>query len=91
MLEWDIYEVRPGRTPIVGVNFRNTVKKFSLAKEIDLLIDNSQDRECVRFAVISDTDVSSVKEFIVEKFPGATIEKVKGHIKNPVLSAMYCN
>lgn len=93
LLEWNIYEVT-SENDLQGVKFRGTLRKFSIEKGINLLVENDEkDKNCVRFAVLSDIQESEVQilfEFIKQIDNKIEIEFVD-KIINPVLSKLKVN
>jgi hypothetical protein len=92
LLKWDIYEVKSNVTPIVGAMFRGRVRKFCLEKNINVLVENTQDIErCVRFGVFSGFDVSIIVDYLEKILDGVSIELVLRKVSNPVLSKLKIN
>lgn len=92
VLSWDIYEISSESNTIRGAKIRGRIRKFGLVNSINVLAENTEDEEgMVRFALISGTDVTSVRDFILKKVPDAVIELKQADVKNPVLSKMKVN
>ena len=63
-----------------------------MRNNIDVLPENAVDKEnVVRFAVISETDVEKLADFVYEQFGNVKIENIARAIKNPVLSKWKVN
>lgn len=92
LLSWDIYEVHPHTTPVVGVMFRGRVRKFCLGQKINILLENTVDVDGrVRFALLHQEDPNAVIEFIKSIAEAAEVECIKKQVHNPVLSKIKVN
>lgn len=91
-LIWDIYEIQSDADTLHGVMLRGRIRKFTIENEISCLTENASDKEnVVRFALLANSDVSKVTEFVQKLLPGAAVSKVLGAIENPVLSKLKVN
>ncbi len=92
LIEWDMYEVSSEKHPLTGNMVRGRLRKFCLGRSINVLVENTQDKEArIRFAVISGTDISLIKEFFKNLFNDVLIKRVFEKIKNPILAKIKCN
>lgn len=92
IIKWDIYEIRTGETPIVGVMFRGRVRKYCLEQNRNVLVENAQEADgAVRFAVPTGEDVSGILAYLGTIVPDVKIEMVQENIPNPVLSKLIVN
>lgn len=91
-LYYDIYEVSTYESPINGVKFRGRIRKFGLNNDINVLVENTQDKaNGVRFAVLNKPDAAVIKSYVHHVLPDATVTLVLEHIPNPVLSKLKVN
>lgn len=89
-----MYEVYSNQTPIHGVKLRGTVRKRANDNWINLLIENArdiEDRQCVRFCVLSENDYSKIYEYIQTLVPDVEITLVIDQISNPIPSSLKHN
>ena len=92
LIEWDLYEVSSTKHSLTGNRVRGRLRKFSLENNINLLVENTTDKEArIRFAVISNSEITLIKDFLTKLFGDVLIEKVFDKVKNPVLSKMKVN
>ena len=92
VLSWDIYEISAKETELHGVKFRGRIRKFGLVNSINILAENTEDEEGkVRFAVLSGSDVTSIREFLKKLVPDVVVELKRADVRNPVLSKMKVN
>lgn len=97
MILRNIYEVSTKHTPIHGVKFRWTIRKLGIQHDITVLLENASDKDnVVRFALITvsptlDQDIEIISNYIYQKIPDASIQKVLSSIQNPVLSKLDIN
>ena len=92
LLHWDIYEIQPNGTAIVGVMFRGRIRKFCLKQDRNVLTQNAVDAEqCVRFAIPTGEDPHDIIKYIQTIAPDATIPCLKENVPNPVLSKLKVN
>jgi hypothetical protein len=92
LLKWNIYEITTETTQLIGVSFRGRVRKFALLQSINLLIENTENKEnCVRFAVLNVEDLKPINEYIKTIANDATINLVAKQVANPVLSKLTVN
>jgi len=92
VLLWDLYEVRSPEVPIHGIKLRGRIRKFTLENDITCIMENASDEEnTVRFALLADTNVESISEFIRGLAPQIIISQSLKSIQNPVLSKLKVN
>lgn len=92
LIIWDIYEVRPSSTPVTWVSFRWRLRKFAVEKNINLLVENTEDIVwSTRFALISWESSEEIKSYIFKKYLGTQIELVMKDTPNPILSKLRTN
>lgn len=92
MLHWDVYEITSEAHSLNGVMLRGRIRKFSLEKEIDVLVENTEDIENgVRFAVMVGTEIQDIKIYLQSILPDVKIIQVRESLKNPVLSKLKVN
>ena len=92
LIEWDLYEVSSIKNPLTKNKVRGRLRKFSLENNINLLVENTMDKDArIRFAVISNSDITLIKDFLTKLFDDVLIEKVFDKVKNPVLSKVKVN
>ncbi len=90
LLLWDIYEITSTQS-LQGVMLRGRLRKFANQEDVNLLVENDENENVVRFAVFEGCDVSLVADYIRSMIPGAQIECVRERISNPVLSKLKVN
>ncbi|PIZ94714.1 MAG: hypothetical protein COX81_02810 [Candidatus Magasanikbacteria bacterium CG_4_10_14_0_2_um_filter_37_12] len=91
-LTWDLYEVTSEDGRLVGNSVRGRVRKFALQQNINLLVENSQDKEnTIIFALLSGNTTEPIVEFIKNLFPDVHVESIGKGIENPVLSRFQVN
>ncbi|MFA5946616.1 MAG: hypothetical protein WC813_01185 [Patescibacteria group bacterium] len=90
LLHWDIYEMTSS-TSLQGVMLRGRLRKFANQLGENLLVENDEDGVIVRFAVLTGSDASPMKNYILSVVPGAQIERVQENLPNPVLSKLKVN
>lgn len=92
LLTWDIYEITTEETPINGVMLRGRIRKFWLEKEINILVENTQDIEAsVRFAILYWEDASLVINYLRKIIKDVNVKLVLEWVKNPILSKLKIN
>lgn len=92
LLHWDIYEISTKESPINGVMFRGRIRKLGLEKQFNVLVENSQDAENgVRFAVLEETSVEQVANYVHSILDDSVIVLVAKSVANPVLSKLKVN
>jgi hypothetical protein len=92
ILYWDIYEIRSDTTPLQDIKLRGKIRKFTMEKEITCLTENASDeKNVVRFALLTNIDPRAVSEFIKNLLPKAEITESFKNISNPVLSKLKVN
>lgn len=93
-MNWDIYEITSKGESLQRVMFRGRIRRFGLVEGFNVLVENVAEDEkenAVRFAVLNKEDAERVKSFIKKIFPAASVSKVLGGVKNPVLSKLKVN
>ncbi len=70
---------------------RGRLRRFANQQQINFLVENDEDGQIVRFAMLTDSNASGMIEYIKTTVPGAEIEKVREKITNPVLSKLKVN
>lgn len=89
---WDIYEITTKSSPIHGVGFRGTIRKFTKQNNINLLTENASDQDnTVRFALTYEQKPEEVINFITSLAQDVSVKKVLENIANPVLSKLKVN
>jgi acylphosphatase len=92
MIKWNVYEITSQSTSIHGVKFRGRIRKYAISQDIDVLVENSSDKEnCVRFAVTKTSDADKVVAFINSIVSDAIVDNVLTDVVNPVLSKLNVN
>lgn len=90
LLRWDIYEIRSSMS-LQGMMLRGRLRKFANQQRVNFLVENDEDGEIVRFALLAGSDPVWMNEFVRSIVPGAKIERVREAISNPVLSKLKVN
>tara|TARA_Y100000310_G_scaffold322716_1_gene382079 strand:- start:2665 stop:2970 length:306 start_codon:yes stop_codon:yes gene_type:complete len=91
-LTWDIYEISSEQHSLIGVKCRGRIRKYGLENSINVLAENASDAPGnVRFALVANSDPSSIEEFLTRLFHDIKIEKVLPYVPNPVLSKLDIN
>lgn len=92
LMKWDIYEISAKSSKLEGVMLRGRIRKFSIQKEINLLVENASDEENkVRFALFEKENATEIISKIKEMVPDAEVKKIKESMINPVLSKLKVN
>ena len=92
ILNWDIYQVTTETTEIHGVMLRGRIRKLGLEKDFNVLCENATDeKNCVRFAILHDKDAQLVEDYLKGIIADVTVELITRDIKNPVLSKLKVN
>lgn len=97
LIKRDIYEITTEETIIHGVMFRGTIRKLCLQNNINVLLENTSDKEnTIRFALISDmesteNDLDLISKYIYSKISDANVTKILSNTSNPILSKLQCN
>lgn len=92
ILNWDIYEVTAEKSSLNGVMLRGRIRKFALEQKINLLTENTSDKEnAVRFAVLENQNVDLISKYLQKIVPDVYVEKIATRMPNPVLSKMKVN
>ena len=92
LIKWDIYEISSLSSNLEGIMLRGRIRKFALLNEINLLVENASDEAGkVRFAVIEDTNASTIIKKIKEMVSDSEVKLIREKIPNPVLSKLKVN
>lgn len=68
------------------------LRKFGLTNQINILTENASDKEnCVRFALLEESLLCIVADYIKGAAPDSEIELIAKDVSNPVLSKMKVN
>ena len=70
---------------------RGRLRKFANQQQVNFLVENDEDGEMVRFAMIVGADPSEMIECVKTIVPEAKIERVMERVSNPVLSKLKVN
>lgn len=90
LLLWDIYEISSSES-LQGVMLRGRLRKFAIQEHVNLLTENDEDGEIVRFAIIEESDSESISTFVRSIIPDAVVIRVRENVSNPVLSKLKVN
>lgn len=90
LLFWDIYEIRSS-VSLQGVMLRGRLRKFANRREENLLVENDEGENVVRFAVLARSDVEIFRDFLVSMVSDVSLNRVRERISNPVLSKLKVN
>ena len=99
LLYWDIYEVSSEK-PLHGVKFRGRLRKAALEEEINLLVENNQDKirlryfpraGTVRCAMLRPSNPATAERLAKSVVEDVCVELVAENVGNPVLSKLKCN
>lgn len=92
LLKCNIYDIKATTSSLNGVMLRGRIRKLGIEKNFNVLAENTEDRENgVRFAVISDLDANTVKDYLSTIADDIVVELVESSVRNPVLSKMKVN
>lgn len=70
---------------------RGRLRKFANGEGENLLVENDEEGNVVRFALLTGRDSAKVVAYITSIIPSARIVAVKHAIPNPVLSKLKVN
>lgn len=90
LLLWDIYEIHSS-TSLQGVMLRGRLRKFANQHNENLLVENDEDKNVVRFALLAESDPALIRGYIFSIIPDAQITRIQDAIPNPVLSKLKVN
>jgi hypothetical protein len=90
LLYWDIYEIR-SISSLHGIMLRGRLRKFANQNDQNLLVENEETGDAVRFALLSGSDSTWISEFARSVVSDADIKRVRDNIPNPVLSKLQVN
>lgn len=92
LLHWLVYDVTATEAQLNGVQLRGRTRKFAIENDINLLIENTEDRlNAVRFAVLNRDDARIITEYIESIAADAQVTLTKDNVANPVLSKITVN
>tara|TARA_Y100000310_G_scaffold271853_1_gene286544 strand:- start:5711 stop:6016 length:306 start_codon:yes stop_codon:yes gene_type:complete len=91
IIYWDIYEINTETSQITGVMFRGRIRKFCLERERNVLVENVQGAENVRFAVPASEDPKEIIDYLKKILPDVSVDLVRENVANPVLSRLQVN
>lgn len=92
MTNWDIYEITAATSSLNGVMLRGRIRKYGIDHSIELLVENTEDRQNgVRFAVQNDRAATEIRQYVTSIIHDATIELTLKNVINPVLSKLKVN
>lgn len=89
LLLWDIYEIHSSAS-LQGVMLRGRLRKFANQHNENLLVENDEDGDIVRFALIAESDPALMQDYILSIIPDAQITHIDT-VPNPVLSKLKVN
>lgn len=70
---------------------RGRLRKFANQQNINLLTENEENGSKVRFALLTESDPTTMSAFIISLVPDAQIERVREKVPNPALSKLQVN
>jgi hypothetical protein len=92
MLLWDIYEISSEEVSLQGVMLRGRIRKLSLEKNINILVENTEDiNNGVRLALLTGEGVDPIQEYLESIIPDIQIRLILEAVKNPILSKLKVN
>ena len=92
LLKWDIYEISSITSALTGVKLRGRLRKFGLENNLNILAENTEKPPFrVRFAILNQTDVTPIKDFLTSIIEDSSVELKIENISNPVLSKLKIN
>lgn len=92
LLQWDIYEVAATESALNHISLRGRLRKLGLEKTLDILVENTEDEPGrLRFAVLHDTQIDSIQDYLQGIIPDAATTLVLKDVSNPVLSKLRIN
>jgi hypothetical protein len=91
IIKWDLYEITsPDSTK--SVKLRGRLRKLAISKNLNLLVENSTDKEgVVVFALIENSNKLFLSEYLKTILNTFEIKLVLKSVENPVLSKMKVN
>ena len=91
MNAWDIYEITSDSNQH-GVKLRGRIRKFSIENNIDLLVENSSDKDNVVCLALKDAKyLPQIQEYLNTILDVPQITLIAQGIQNPVLSKLKVN
>ena len=92
LFSWTIFEISSQSDSLTGVMLRGRIRKFAISHNINVLVENASDKQnVVRFAILEETELKSISQFIKTICPDAIISKRLANVQNPVLSKIKVN
>lgn len=89
---YTIYEIYSSTQPLHGVMFRGRIRKLCIENNINVLVENAQDKDnVVRFAVLDPSQATCITEYVASIVPDAEINICLENIPNPILSKLKNN
>ncbi len=90
LIFWDIYEIHSS-TSLQGVMLRGRLRKFANQHNENLLVENDENGVIVHFALFTNSDPFSIKNYILSIIPDAQVTCIQTAVPNPVLSKLKVN
>lgn len=92
LLSWDIYDISAAESSLNGVMLRGRIRKYGIEQQINVLAENTEDRENgVRFAVLESSHADMIGAYVLTIIPDASITLFESGVQNPVLSKTKVN
>ena len=92
MISWYIYDIESQSEELNGVMLRGRIRKFGIENNIDVLAENTEDRENgVRFAVTDRENGQVISEYVGSVITGVIVTEVMSEVHNPILSKLKVN
>lgn len=91
LLSRDIYEITTDTTPIHGVKMRWRIRKLCLENMQNVLLENDDKENIVRFAVFTNDSIENIQTYLNSILSDVHINKIMGNISNPILSKLQTN
>ncbi|MCD8494670.1 MAG: hypothetical protein LRY46_00905 [Candidatus Pacebacteria bacterium] len=86
---YTIYEIYSPTQPLHGVMFRGRIRKLCIEKNINVLVENAEDKDnVVRFAVLDPRDAIDITDYVMSITPDAEISLCLERVPNPILSKL---
>lgn len=92
LLAWDVYDISADESSLNGVMLRGRIRKYGIEHHINVLAENTEDRENgVRFAVLESAHADAIGAYVLTIIPDASIALLESGVQNPVLSKAKVN
>lgn len=91
LLSRDIYEITTDTTAIHGVMMRWRIRKLCLQNMQNVLLENDEKENIVRFAVLHDESIEKIQIYLCSILSDVHINKIIDNIQNPILSKLQTN